>query len=94
MREYELVIITQADLEEAAYNDALNKINGWITESGGEVAKTEMWGKRRLAYLIRKQSEGVYALLHVKMPASFGAQLERNLRFLEPVMRYLLVAKD
>lgn len=94
MREYELVIITQADLEETAYNDVLNKVNGWITESGGEVAKTELWGKRRLAYLIRKQSEGVYALLHVKMPANFGAQLERNLRFLEPIMRFLLVAKD
>jgi small subunit ribosomal protein S6 len=93
MREYELVIITQPDLDEVAYNDVINRVNGWITDGGGEVVKTELWGKRRLAYLIRKQSEGLYALLHVKLPNTLGVELERNLRFLEPVMRFMLIAK-
>jgi len=93
MREYEVVFIAHPELDETALNDLIIKVRGWITESGGEVLKTDLWGKRRLAYPIRKQREGQYVLLYSKMAASFGAQLERNLRFTEPVLRFLLVAK-
>jgi small subunit ribosomal protein S6 len=93
MRDYELTLVIQPDLDDAAFNEIINKVSGWITENGGEISKTEIWGKRKLAYLIRKQNEGYYALLHIKMPATFGIELERNLRFLEPVMRFLLIVK-
>ena len=93
MRDYELTIVVQPDLDDAAFNEVINRVSGWITENGGEVAKTELWGKRRMAYPIRKQTEGYYALLNVKIPAKFGVELERNLRFLEPVMRFLMVVK-
>lgn len=93
MREYELTIIVQPDLDDTAFNEAINKVTGWITENGGEISKTEIWGKRKLAYPIRKQVEGYYALLHVKLPAKYNIELERNLRFLEPIMRFLLIVK-
>jgi small subunit ribosomal protein S6 len=93
MRDYELTIIVQPDLDDTAFNEVINKVSGWITENGGEVAKTEIWGKRKLAYPIRKQTEGYYALLQTKLPATFNIELERNLRFLEPVMRFLLILK-
>ena len=93
MREYELVIVAQADLDEAAFAELLSRISGWITDGGGEVTKTDVWGKRRLAYVIRKQKEAQYALLHTKMAPSFGIELERNLRFQETILRFLLVAK-
>jgi small subunit ribosomal protein S6 len=93
MRDYELTIVVQPDLDDTAFTEVVNRVNGWITENGGEVAKTELWGKRKLAYPIRKQTEGYYALFYVKMPAQFGIELERNLRFLEPVMRFLLIVK-
>jgi small subunit ribosomal protein S6 len=93
MREYELVFIAHPDLDENGLTDLINKVQGWITENGGELLKTDLWGKRKLAYPIRKQREGQYVLLHFKMAASFGVTLERNLRFTEPVMRFLLVAK-
>jgi len=93
MREYELVFIAHPDLDENGLNDLINKVRGWITDSGGEVLKTDLWGKRKLAYPIRKQREGQYVLINSKMDASFGATLERNLRFAEPVMRFLLIVK-
>ena len=64
-----------------------------LKDSGGEVSKTDVWGKRQLAYPIRKYTEGQYFLLNVNMAPTFGVELDRNLRFLEPVIRYMLVAK-
>lgn len=93
MREYELTLVIQPDLEENAFNDILNRVTGWITDNNGEISKTDMWGKRQLAYPIRKHTEGHYVLFHLKMDTNFGVELERNLRFLEPVMRYLLIKK-
>jgi small subunit ribosomal protein S6 len=93
MRDYELVFIVQADLDENAFTEVINRVKGWITESGGEVSKVDLWGKRKLAYPIRKQTEGQYVLMQTNMTPVFSAQLERNLRFLEPVMRFLITAK-
>ena len=93
MREYELMFIVHPDLDENAFNDVVTKVTGWITEDGGEVAKTEVWGKRPLAYPLRKQREGQYVLMHAKMPPKLGAVLDRNLRYLEPVLRFMLTTK-
>jgi small subunit ribosomal protein S6 len=93
MREYELVFIVHPDQDETAFTEVVNRVQNWITEAGGEVEKTDIWGKRKLAYPIRKQSEGLYVLLQTRLNPDFCATLERNLRFLEPVMRFLLVAK-
>ena len=94
MREYELVIIIRADLDDNVFNEVVEKVKGWITEAGGVIAKTDMWGKRKMAYEIRKQSEGQYVLLKLQMDPTFCATLERNLRFEEPVMRFLITAQD
>ena len=90
MRKYELVCVFQPDLDETAFNGLLEKVKGWITESGGSVTKTDIWGKRKLAYAIRKQNEGQYVLLKIQIDPAFSATLERNLRFLEPVMRFMI----
>lgn len=94
MREYELTYIVHPDLDENALKDVIEKTSSWITESGGEVLKIDLWGRRKLAYPIRKQNEGQYVYTEVKMEPQFCRQLERNLRLLEPVMRYLLILKD
>jgi len=90
MRNYELVCIAQPDLDETAFNEVVENVKGWITEAGGEVNKVDVWGKRKLAYLIRKQREGLYVLLHIALPADSTKELERKIRFLEPVMRHML----
>ena len=93
MREYELVLIVHPDLDEAAFNEIVERISGWITEDGGEIIKTDIWGKRQLAYPIRKLNEGQYVLLQVNMNAQFGTTIERNLRYMETILRYMLIAK-
>ena len=92
MREYEVVFIIHPDLDETATNETVERIKGWITESEGTVDKVDPWGKRKLAYPIRKQNDGQYFLLKTHMSPSFVTELERNLRFSEPVMRFLITA--
>lgn len=90
MRNYELVCIVQADLDETAFNGVVDRIKSWISDAGGSVDKVDVWGKRKLAYPIRKQLEGQYVLLNISLSPEATAELERNIRFLEPVTRYML----
>lgn len=90
MRKYELMCILQPDLDETAFNGVLDKVKGWISDSGGSVDKAEVWGRRKLASLIKKHREGQYVLLNVTMNPASTSDLERNLRFQESVMRHML----
>jgi small subunit ribosomal protein S6 len=90
MRKYELVCIVQPDLDETAFNGVLDKVKGWISDAGGSVDKTEVWGRRKMAYQINKQREGQYVLLNVTMNPAAASDLERNLRLQETVMRHML----
>jgi small subunit ribosomal protein S6 len=92
MRKYELVCIIQPDLDENAFKGAVDRVQGWITEAGGSVDKVDVWGRRRLAYEIRKQREGQYVLMNVTLDPKSAGNLERNIRFLEPVLRHMLTA--
>ncbi|NOY98312.1 MAG: 30S ribosomal protein S6 [Chloroflexi bacterium] len=91
MRKYELVCVIHPDLDETAFNDVLDQIKGWIGEADGSVDNVEIWGRRKMAYQIRKQMEGQYVLLNVTMLPATTSELERKLRLLEPVMRHMLV---
>jgi len=90
MREYEIVFIVHPDLEENALNEVTEKVKGWVTEAGGSVIKADFWGRRRLAYAIRKQKEGQYILLKVQLAPTTVVTIERNLRFQEPVLRFAI----
>ncbi len=94
MRNYELVCVIQPDLDEAAFNGLLDRVKGWITDSGGSVDKVDIWGKRRLAYEIRKQREGNYVLINLSLIPTATAALEQNLRYTETLMRHLLTTVD
>ncbi len=90
MRKYELICVIQPDLDEAAFNGLLEKIKGWVSESGGSVDKMEVWGRRKLAYIIKKQREGQYVLMNLTMNPAATAALERNLRYQETILRHML----
>ena len=94
MRKYELVCIVHPDLDEAAFNAIIEKVKGWIGETGGSVDKVEIWGRKRLASLIRKQRDGQYVLFNLTIPATATATLDQNLRFQEPIIRYMITAVD
>ncbi len=90
MRTYEVVLVVNPELDETALNGIIDKVKGWISEAGGSVEKVDLWGRRRMAYLIRKQREGQYVLIHASMDSASTGELERNIRFLEPVMRFMI----
>ena len=92
MRNYELVCIFQPELDETAFKGAVERVSNWVTEAGGSVEKVEKWGRRRLAYHIRKQSEGQYVLMNISIDPKAASGLERNIRYLETVLRHLLSA--
>jgi small subunit ribosomal protein S6 len=94
MRNYELLFIVHPDLDENSLTGVVDKVKAWITDAGGSVSKVDLWGRRRLAYAIRKQREGQYVLVQAQMEPKFGAELDRNLRFLEPVMRYSITSME
>ncbi|KAF0106282.1 MAG: small subunit ribosomal protein S6 [Anaerolineaceae bacterium] len=94
MRKYELVCIIHPDLDEAGFNGIIEKVKGWVGETGGSVDKVEIWGRKRLASIIRKQREGQYVLFNLTMPAAATATLDQNLRFQEPVIRYMITAVE
>ena len=94
MRNYELVFIIQPDLDETAVKALVEKVQAWITEAGGVVAKIDNWGKRRLAYQINKRRDGQYVLFEIQMPPAFSVELDRNLRFQEPIMRFSIIHRD
>jgi small subunit ribosomal protein S6 len=94
MREYELTIIVHPEMDESEFSDILERVNSWIKDSGGQVLDTDIWGMRTLAYPIQKLTEGQYVHMNISIDAQFGSELERNLGFTEPVLRYLLISKQ
>lgn len=91
MRQYEVAYIVHPELDETAFKEINERISTMITEAGGKIEKAELWGKKKLAYEIRKQTEGQYVFLNATIPAAFCIELERNLRLLEPVLRFMII---
>jgi len=94
MRNYELVCIVHPDLDETAFSGVVEKVKGWVIEAGGTITKTDVWGRRRMAYMLRKQREGQYVLFEFQVDPAFSATLDRNIRYLEPVIRHMLISLD
>lgn len=90
MRQYEVAYIVHPDQDETAFKDTVDRVQGLIEAGGGKVTKSEIVGKKRLAYEIRKQREGQYVFLQTEMPPAYCGELERNLNLLEPVMRFMI----
>ena len=90
MRKYELICVIQPDLDETAFNGMIEKVKGWISDSGGSVDKVDVWGRRKLAYIIKKQREGQFVLLNMTMNPTATAELQRNLRYQETLLRHML----
>lgn len=91
MRKYETMYVLRPDFEEEKYNAIVEKFNALIQANGGEVTKVDVWGKRRLAYEIEKLNEGFYVLVEFNAEADLPAELERNFRIADEVIRYIVV---
>ena len=94
MRTYEALYIVQPDLKDDEIQTIAKNVESRVTENGGTIVRSEIWGKRRLAYEVQRHSEGCYVLLRFTAAPSLIARLENDLRLLEPVIRYLVVHFD
>jgi small subunit ribosomal protein S6 len=94
MRNYEVAFIVHPDLDDNAFKEVLDRVQGWITDTGGKVLKVDLWGKKKLAYTIRKQTEGQYVILKMEIDPNVCSVLERNLKLAEPVLRYMITIDD
>lgn len=94
MRNYEVAFIAHPELDEASLNTLVEKAKGWVNATGGQVTQVDLWGRRRLAYPIRKQQEGQYILMQTQMAPAATHEVERNLRLTEQVMRFQIVRTD
>lgn len=91
MRDYELTFIISAELTGAKEKKVLDNIEKTIETLGGKLGKKDEWGKKRLAYPIKKKTEGVYFLFDLSLPSSKVASLDRELEINEDVLRHLIV---
>lgn len=94
MRNYEIAYIADPELDEQALAALEDKVKGWVVAAGGEVSKVDRWGKRRLAYPIRKRMDGFYVILDARLPAAASHGLERDLRLTEQVLRYMITLQE
>ncbi len=91
MREYELVMVIDPELEEEKVSATVDRISQFVTTRGGEVTEVNHWGRRKLAYPIKKRLEGNYIVTHLRLEAAQTAELDAGLRLSEEVLRHLLV---
>ncbi len=94
MRYYELVVILSPELPDGGVREFIDRLKGLVNGIGGSVEETVEWGRRKLAYPIKRRSEGDYLLAKVKLQPSSVRELENNLKLWEGVLRHLLVTID
>ena len=93
MRDYEVLYIVRADLDDDKVQDIVKRVNTLIEKSGGSVERTNIWGKRKLAYEVKHQKEGSYVLQDFQIGPDRIPELEAALKITEEVLRHLIVRK-
>lgn len=88
MKKYESLYVIVPELNEEETKSVIDKFNGIITANGGEIVNVDEWGKRRLAYPIDYKNEGYYVLVVFESEGNLPAELERNMKNDEKIMRY------
>jgi len=93
LRDYEVLYIVRADFDDEKVQDAVKRVNTLIARSGGTAERTNLWGKRKLAYEVKHQKEGAYVLQDFQLEPERVPELEAGLKITEEVLRHLVVRK-
>ena len=94
MNTYELALVVNAKVEDDVRTATVEKAKEYIARYGGVVTEVEDWGKKRLAYEIQHMREGFYYFIQFDAEADCPAEVEKHVRIMENVIRYLCVRKD
>ncbi len=93
MKQYELTVLLQPELE-ANLENALKKVREIITGNKGKIVKEDNWGKKRLAYPIRRENFAIYVYFELELPSESIDKISQTLNITDTVLRYLLVSVD
>ena len=93
-RDYELVVILNPEIGDDAVPESIQKVEQGITSRGGEIVDVNHWGRRRLAYPIKRHFEGNYVVSQIKLDPTQINDLEASLRISEEVIRHLIIRAD
>ncbi|NHN57281.1 30S ribosomal protein S6 [Calidifontibacter sp. DB0510] len=94
MRQYELMIILDPELDDRTVQPTVDKLLTVVSKDGGKVDNLDIWGRRRLAYDIKKKSEGIYAVVTMTAESATAKELDRQLGLNESVLRTKLLRVD
>lgn len=94
MNLYELTYVLRPDLEEDALNSAQERVSARVSDTGGEILKSEGWGRRRLAYPIDRLREGLYFTSILRLPGPELRGLENQLKLAPEILRFLLIRQE
>ena len=94
MRAYEVMVILDPSLDERTVAPSLDTYLNVVRQDGGEVESVDVWGKRRLAYEIQKNAEGIYAVIDLKAEPATVKELDRQLTLNESVLRTKVIRPD
>ena len=87
MRHYEVMVILDPDLEERAVSALIENFLSVVREGNGKVEKVDTWGRRRLAYEIKKKPEGIYSVIDLQAEPAVVKELDRQMNLNESVLR-------
>jgi small subunit ribosomal protein S6 len=94
LRHYEIMVILDSSLEERTVAPSLDTYLNVIRTAGGSVEKLDVWGRRRLAFEINKKAEGIYAVIDLQATPEAVAELDRQLRLNESVLRTKVIRPE
>ncbi|HZJ03965.1 MAG TPA: 30S ribosomal protein S6 [Nocardioidaceae bacterium] len=94
MRAYEVMVILDPDLEERTVAPSLDTYLNVVRKDGGSVGSVDVWGRRRLAYEVDKNAEGIYAVIELKAEPATVKELDRQLTLNESVLRTKVIRPD
>ncbi|MCX7772901.1 MAG: 30S ribosomal protein S6 [Clostridia bacterium] len=93
MNKYETVYIISPTVDEEHVKGLVEKFSNLVS-ANGELEKVEEWGRKKLAYEVQDQKEGYYVLMNFSANSDFPAELERNFKITEGVLKYMVIRKD
>ncbi|KAF0849410.1 MULTISPECIES: 30S ribosomal protein S6 [Nocardia] len=94
MRQYEVMVILDPSLDERIVGQSLDNLFSVVKTEGGKLDKVDIWGRRRLAYEIAKQAEGIYAIVNLTATPATVSELDRQLGLNETVLRTKVLRND
>jgi small subunit ribosomal protein S6 len=94
LRDYELVVVLNPDVADDVVGASIERVQQAVSTRGGEIVDVNHWGRRRLAYPIKRHIEGNYVVSQIKLDPGQVPELESSLRISEEVIRHMIVRAD